>query len=156
MIRLESVTKKYDKTIAVDDLSLQAPSGQITVLVGPSGCGKTTSLRMINRMIEPTSGRILIDDRDTVQGLGRQAAPRHRLRHPARRAVPAPHRRRQHRHRPRRCSAASRQEARAPGAGAARAGRPRCRASPSDTRPSSPAASSSASASPARWRPTRR
>jgi osmoprotectant transport system ATP-binding protein len=48
----------------VDDLDLVAPSGQITVLVGPSGCGKTTSLRMINRMIEPTSGRILIDDRD--------------------------------------------------------------------------------------------
>ena len=78
--------------MAVDDLDLVAPSGQITVLVGPSGCGKTTSLRMINRMIEPTSGRIWIDDRDTVQGVGGQAAPRHRLRHPARRAVPAPHR----------------------------------------------------------------
>jgi osmoprotectant transport system ATP-binding protein len=68
MIRLESVTKKYDSTVAVDDLSLVAPSGQITVFVGPSGCGKTTSLRMINRMIEPTSGRIFIDDRDTSKG----------------------------------------------------------------------------------------
>ncbi len=68
MIRLESVTKKYDGTVAVDDLSLVAPSGQITVFVGPSGCGKTTSLRMINRMIEPTSGRIFIDDRDTSKG----------------------------------------------------------------------------------------
>src|ERR1700754_2459085 len=68
MIRLESVTKKYDDTIAVDELSLDAPSGQITVFVGPSGCGKTTSLRMINRMIEPTSGRIFIDDRDTSKG----------------------------------------------------------------------------------------
>jgi osmoprotectant transport system ATP-binding protein len=68
MIRLESVTKKYGKTIAVDALSLEAPSGQITVLVGPSGCGKTTSLRMINRMIEPTSGQIFIDDRDTSKG----------------------------------------------------------------------------------------
>src|SRR5205807_2859245 len=49
-----------------DHLSFVAPSRQITVLVGPSGCGKTTSLRMINRMIEPTSGRIMIDDRDTA------------------------------------------------------------------------------------------
>ncbi|HZV25439.1 MAG TPA: ATP-binding cassette domain-containing protein [Acidothermaceae bacterium] len=65
MIRFDSVTKTYpDGTVAVDDLSLTAPSGKITVLVGPSGCGKTTSLRMINRMIEPTSGRIWIDDRD--------------------------------------------------------------------------------------------
>ena len=53
MIRFESVTKEYpDGTVAVDDLSLTAPSGKITVFVGPSGCGKTTSLRMINRMIE--------------------------------------------------------------------------------------------------------
>ena len=67
MIRFESVTKRYpDGTIAVDELSLTAPSGQITILVGPSGCGKTTSLRMINRMIEPTSGRIWIDDRDNA------------------------------------------------------------------------------------------
>jgi osmoprotectant transport system ATP-binding protein len=65
MIRFESVTKTYpDGTVAVDDLSLTAPSGKITVLVGPSGCGKTTSLRMINRMIEPTSGHIWINDRD--------------------------------------------------------------------------------------------
>ncbi len=66
MIRFDSVTKRYpDGTVAVDELSFEAPSGQITVLVGPSGCGKTTSLRMINRMIEPTSGRIWLDDRDT-------------------------------------------------------------------------------------------
>ena len=58
MIRFESVTKRYGDTVAVDELDFVAPSGQITVLVGPSGCGKTTSLRMINRMIEPTSGRI--------------------------------------------------------------------------------------------------
>ena len=67
MIRFESVTKRYpDGTLAVDELSLEAPSGEITVFVGPSGCGKTTSLRMINRMIEPSSGRILLDDRDTA------------------------------------------------------------------------------------------
>jgi osmoprotectant transport system ATP-binding protein len=67
MIRFESVSKRYpDGTVAVDELSLAAPSREITVLVGPSGCGKTTSLRMINRMIEPTSGRILLDARDTA------------------------------------------------------------------------------------------
>ncbi|MDP9093832.1 MAG: ABC transporter ATP-binding protein [Actinomycetota bacterium] len=65
MIRFESVSKRYpDGTTAVDSLSLVAESGEITVLVGPSGCGKTTSLRMINRMIEPSSGTIFIDDRD--------------------------------------------------------------------------------------------
>jgi len=66
MIRFDGVTKQYpDGTVAVDDLSLTAPTGKITVLVGPSGCGKTTSLRMINRMIEPTSGTILLDGQDT-------------------------------------------------------------------------------------------
>src|SRR5213595_1707677 len=66
MIRFESVTKRYpDGTVAVDALDLTAPSGQITVLVGPSGCGKTTSLRMINRMIEPSSGTSWLDDQDT-------------------------------------------------------------------------------------------
>ncbi len=67
MIRFDAVTKTFpDGTTAVGGLSLEAPSGQITVLVGPSGCGKTTSLRMINRMIEPTSGTIWLDDRDTA------------------------------------------------------------------------------------------
>jgi osmoprotectant transport system ATP-binding protein len=66
MIVFDGVTKRYpDGTVAVDNLSLEAPSGRITVLVGPSGCGKTTSLRMINRMIEPTSGQITLDGRDT-------------------------------------------------------------------------------------------
>ncbi len=67
MIRFHGVTKTYaDGTTAVDDLSLTAETGQITVLVGPSGCGKTTSLRMVNRMIEPTEGTITLDDRDTA------------------------------------------------------------------------------------------
>ena len=68
MIRFDSVTKTYpDGTVAVDSLSLEAPSGKITVFVGPSGCGKTTSLRMINRMIDPTAGTIWLDDKDTSQ-----------------------------------------------------------------------------------------
>jgi osmoprotectant transport system ATP-binding protein len=65
VITFEGVTKRYaDGTVAVDDLSLQVPTGSITVFVGPSGCGKTTSLRMINRMIDPTGGRVLLDDQD--------------------------------------------------------------------------------------------
>ncbi|MET9773597.1 ABC transporter ATP-binding protein [Streptomyces sp. NPDC006367] len=65
MIRMESVTKRYpDGTVAVDRLSLEIPDRSITVLVGPSGCGKTTTLRMINRMVEPTEGTILLDGTD--------------------------------------------------------------------------------------------
>ncbi|WP_375424707.1 ABC transporter ATP-binding protein [uncultured Friedmanniella sp.] len=62
MIEFESVGKTFrDGTAAVVDLSLTVPSDQITVIVGPSGCGKTTTLRMLNRMIEPTSGKITWD-----------------------------------------------------------------------------------------------
>ncbi|GAA5041474.1 osmoprotectant transport system ATP-binding protein [Thermocatellispora tengchongensis] len=65
MIRFDGVTKRYaDGTVAVDHLDLEVPTGEITVLVGPSGCGKTTSLRMINRMIDPSEGRIMLDDVD--------------------------------------------------------------------------------------------
>lgn len=65
MITFETVTKKYpDGTVAVDDLTMDVPTGTLTVFVGPSGCGKTTSMRMINRMIEPTSGTITVDGRD--------------------------------------------------------------------------------------------
>ncbi|MEO7448606.1 MAG: ABC transporter ATP-binding protein [Humibacillus sp.] len=91
MIRFEGVTKRYGNAasddgdegsavvdgggkrngqgggaIAVDHLTLEAPTGQITVLVGPSGCGKTTTLRMVNRMITPTSGTISVDGKDTA------------------------------------------------------------------------------------------
>ncbi|TQL19359.1 ABC transporter ATP-binding protein [Streptomyces sp. SLBN-134] len=66
MIRIDSVTKRYpDGTVAVDRLSLDIPDRSITVLVGPSGCGKTTTLRMINRMVEPTEGTILLDGEDS-------------------------------------------------------------------------------------------
>ncbi|MFE9453820.1 ABC transporter ATP-binding protein [Streptomyces sp. NPDC006739] len=65
MIRIDSVTKRYpDGTVAVDRLSLDIPDRSITVFVGPSGCGKTTTLRMINRMVEPSEGSILLDGVD--------------------------------------------------------------------------------------------
>ncbi|PPK69873.1 ATP-binding cassette domain-containing protein [Actinokineospora auranticolor] len=65
MIEFQAVTKRYDDgTVAVDHLDLTIDDGRITVLVGPSGCGKTTSLRMINRMVEATSGTILVDGED--------------------------------------------------------------------------------------------
>ena len=60
MISLEHVTKSYGDGLAVDDLSLRITEGDVVVLIGPSGCGKTTTLRMINRLVEPTAGRILI------------------------------------------------------------------------------------------------
>ncbi|XUY28689.1 ABC transporter ATP-binding protein [Agrobacterium sp. rho-8.1] len=66
MITFDHVSKHYrGPTTAVDDLSLTAPSGKLTIFVGPSGCGKTTSLRMVNRLITPSSGRILLDGEQT-------------------------------------------------------------------------------------------
>ena len=68
LIRIDSVTKRYpDGTVAVDNLSLEIPDRSITVFVGPSGCGKTTTLRMINRMIEPSEGTITLDGKDITQ-----------------------------------------------------------------------------------------
>jgi osmoprotectant transport system ATP-binding protein len=68
VITFEGVTKRYPGgTVAVDSLDLDVPAGTTMVLVGPSGCGKTTILRMINRLVEPTEGRILLDGRDVRQ-----------------------------------------------------------------------------------------
>jgi osmoprotectant transport system ATP-binding protein len=65
MISFRSVGKTYPGgTRAVTDVNLELPTGKLTVFVGPSGCGKTTCLRMINRMVEPTTGKVLIDDTD--------------------------------------------------------------------------------------------
>ncbi|MFE5616734.1 ABC transporter ATP-binding protein [Streptomyces sp. NPDC056524] len=65
MIRFEHVTKRYaDGTTAVDDLSFEVAEGELVTLVGPSGCGKTTTMKMVNRLIEPTEGRILLDGQD--------------------------------------------------------------------------------------------
>ncbi|MFG2357182.1 ABC transporter ATP-binding protein [Streptomyces sp. NPDC048521] len=67
MIRFEQVTKRYpDGTTAVDDLSFEVSEGELVTLVGPSGCGKTTTMMMVNRLIEPTSGRILVGGEDVA------------------------------------------------------------------------------------------
>ena len=66
MITLEHLTKRYGERLAVDDLSFEVADGEVAVLIGPSGCGKTTTLRMINRLIEPSAGRIFIDGTDAT------------------------------------------------------------------------------------------
>jgi len=76
MIRLDGATKTFPGTSkpAVDQLTLDVPRGELVVLVGPSGCGKTTTLKMVNRIIEPTSGTITIDGED------QRTRPAHELR----------------------------------------------------------------------------
>jgi osmoprotectant transport system ATP-binding protein len=68
VVEFEKVTKRYTggrgDPAAVQELSMRVPGGEICVLVGPSGCGKTTTLKMVNRLVEPSSGRILLDGQD--------------------------------------------------------------------------------------------
>ncbi len=66
MIQLDRLTKTYGPTVAVDHLSLEVATGELCVLVGPSGCGKTTTMKMINRVIEPSGGRILLAGEDVT------------------------------------------------------------------------------------------
>ena len=74
MIELEGLTKRYDARTVVDDVSMTIPSGSVCVMVGTSGSGKSTVLRMINRLVTPSAGRVLIDGEDTA------AVPEHELR----------------------------------------------------------------------------
>src|SRR6187402_777924 len=74
MIELAGVTKRFGDAVAVDDLSLHVEEGEVVVLLGSSGCGKTTTLRMINRLVEPTSGTIRIAGREV------STMPAHQLR----------------------------------------------------------------------------
>ncbi|WP_428834500.1 ATP-binding cassette domain-containing protein, partial [Nonomuraea maheshkhaliensis] len=77
-IELRSLTKHYpgQPAPAVDDVTLDIPAGELVVLVGPSGCGKTTTMKMINRLVEPTSGEIRIGGQD-VLGLDPDQLRRH-------------------------------------------------------------------------------
>src|SRR5271163_3257258 len=74
MIKIESLSKQYGPVTVVDAVTLTIERGTITVIVGTSGSGKSTLLRMINRLVEPSGGRVLIDGRDTA------AEPAHLLR----------------------------------------------------------------------------
>ncbi|WP_134500314.1 ABC transporter ATP-binding protein [Microvirga pakistanensis] len=65
MITIDHLTKRYGSTLVVDDISFEVEEGTLTVVVGTSGAGKSTLLRMINRLVEPTGGRVLIDGEDT-------------------------------------------------------------------------------------------
>ena len=67
MIELEALSKRFGAQVAVDDLSLSVERGELLVLLGGSGCGKTTTLKMVNRLIEPSGGRVRIDGRDTAE-----------------------------------------------------------------------------------------
>lgn len=75
MIEIERLSKRYGETVVVDEVSMVIEEGTIAVVVGTSGAGKSTLLRMINRLIEPSSGRVLIDGQDTM------AIPEDELRH---------------------------------------------------------------------------
>ncbi len=74
MIEFKGVSKTYPgtNTSVVNDLSFEIPEGEVCVLVGPSGCGKTTTMRMVNRLIEPTDGEILIDGEPNTSMSGTQ------------------------------------------------------------------------------------
>ena len=64
MIEAQDLTRRYGQVTAVDRLSLKVAEGELVVLLGGSGSGKTTTLKMVNRLIEPTSGRVLIEGQD--------------------------------------------------------------------------------------------
>src|SRR5437870_9253695 len=70
MIRLQGLSRSYatprGTITAVDELTLEVADGETCVLLGPSGCGKTTTLRMVNRLVEPTSGHIFLDGEDVT------------------------------------------------------------------------------------------
>lgn len=67
MIKLERVSKVFGTFTAIDAVDMEVPAGAVCVLLGPSGCGKTTTMKMINRLIQPSGGRILVDGRDTAE-----------------------------------------------------------------------------------------
>ena len=152
----KEAAKLKDQPGAVNDLSLDDPGRQDLVLVGPSGCGKTTSLKMVNRLIEPTGGPDPARRRGRREARRDRAPPRDRLRHPVDRPVPAPDDHGERRRPFRACWAGPRHA----GTSASEELWPR-RARPGRVcataiRPSSRAASASASASPAPSPRTRR
>lgn len=76
MIRFENVSKSYGKTEILNNLNFTIPDGQFVVLIGPSGCGKTTTMKMINRLLEPDTGNIFINDKN-IQSVDKVSLRRH-------------------------------------------------------------------------------
>ena len=66
-IQFQGVEKRYGPTLALENITLEVPKGELVVLIGPSGCGKSTLLRLVNRMIEPTGGALLVEGRDVLE-----------------------------------------------------------------------------------------
>ena len=64
MIEFRHVSKDFHGKVVLSDISMEIPTGELTVLIGPSGCGKTTTLKMINRLLSPSSGEIWIDGKN--------------------------------------------------------------------------------------------
>lgn len=76
MIRFENVSKSYGKTKILNNLNFTIPDGQFVVLIGPSGCGKTTTMKMINRLLEPDTGNIFINDKN-IKSVDKVSLRRH-------------------------------------------------------------------------------
>ena len=155
-IRLEGVRKVYpDGTVAVGGLTLEVPAGELVVLVGPSGCGKSTMLRMVNRLIEPTAGRILLGDEDVTHV--DPVELRRRIGYVIQNVGLFPHQTvRDNVATVPRLLGWPRPRVDRAGRRAARPGRARRRpGTPAATRTSSPAGSASGSGWPGRWPPTR-
>ena len=100
MITLDHVTKTFGSMTAVDSVSMEVPAGSVCVLLGPSGCGKTTTMKMINRLIAPSSGKIIVDGKDNATVNEVRLSSFDRLRHSADRPVSQQDCRGQHHHRP--------------------------------------------------------
>ncbi|MBN9268474.1 MAG: ATP-binding cassette domain-containing protein, partial [Hyphomicrobium sp.] len=71
MLKLNKVSRRFGTALAVNEISLDVPTGQMVVVIGRSGAGKSTLIRMINRLVEPTSGSILFGDTDVTRLRGR-------------------------------------------------------------------------------------
>ena len=71
MIQFENVSKHYGSNVVVDRLNLDVEQGNLVTLIGASGCGKTTTLKMVNRIIEPTSGKIIVNGENAAGGKAR-------------------------------------------------------------------------------------